>query len=198
MQDTAHNLQFIGEYGHGKTTLAISTAIDYRLNPSIFSISKTKHKIFFYSLNLRTGISQSNNSIVEVFNKFDFAETIILDFYAFVSVMKYFHRIKIFQNKIPHLILFNPIKSENLFEQYFGIKFTTLDGEEIRLNKFQTSEMTSFFQTNAVLTAIKIEIINLQDKKASLKLSSLFKNCRIHFSENYTKSIELLHKILDE
>ena len=198
MHYTASKLHKVGEYGHGKVVLCIYSGTHYHHNHLLLAseLDKSK-KIYAFYLDLNRDRKQSDTALVETLNKFHFVKDLIVDFPTFVRISENFQKIKLIQDGIDTLILFNPIKPRTtLLHRIFGYDYINLNNEIVKLNKNKLHHIYQFYKNVPETLIKKLDVIAIQDNKAAIRFCSLFKNSRLRIIKDFDKSIEEIHKIL--
>lgn len=197
MQYSATKLHKVGEFGHGRVILCIYSGLN--INHKTFQLSKeldkTK-KIYCYFLDLNREKKHSDEALVELLNKFHFIKDLIVDFPTFIRIIENFQKIKLMQSGIDKLILFNPIKPRSsLIRRFFGFNYINLNNEIIKLNKKKLFQIYQFYKNFPEISIKKLDIIAIQDVRASIKIGSYFNNSRLRNFKTYDDALKEIHKI---
>lgn len=195
MHTSAPKLHKVGEYGHGKTVLVISSSNFFSpgLHADLINRLNQEPKVFLYSFDLYhkdfegSEINHLLDSLANTLNKFHFANTIVIDYLVYIFLLSNYHKVDLMQKGFKHLIIVNPIH-ENTH------KYISLLGEEIKLDSLPKTQLKEIQKTIFDINGDKIDVISLQDLKQSVKVSSQIKNSKLHKSKNKQ---EVLDKIID-
>ena len=194
MLHTAPKLHKVGEYGHGKSVLTISSANTFKdgLHSQLINKFSKEPKVFLYSFDLNNfdenEFLHQLESLTNTFNKYHFARIIIIDFLVFSFLISHLHKIDLSHKGFEHLVIFNPIT-------YTTKKFKTLFDQEIKVQNLQKLLKESHERIFEIKSE-KIDIVGLQDLAESLKFSSKLKNSRLHKTKSYDEGLEKIIEII--
>lgn len=188
----------VGEFGFGRPIVAIKSGHKYlHENDQKFNNFDRNFKVILFHLDLAVDEVARNRNFSHTLNEYDFAETYILDFPAFVHLVQNHAKIKIAHSNLKNLIIVNPIDGDaGIIKKLTGKEYVNITSEKFRLNSTDLKRFQNALSNAHLIHCEKVDIISIQDKHTALKLASQMKNSKLHLAKDAGEIFDLIQMII--
>jgi len=194
-QNEFQKLEKVGEYGFGKHALFLFSSINKKTYVRDLTFLGKSWKTHFLHVNLSEPIAELDEKFVNTCNYYDYAKTILVDYFSFILLLRNIERLKISLTEFESIVIFNPVLSSFFTPTHFLLKpqkYTTLSGETILPQKNIIKAFTYDMSKLQFLKSQSVFVIGFDDTKSAFALSSKIKNVTYFSIHTYDELFEFI------